>query len=106
LATFAIFELRRIVGLEEPGRAGEPPAAALGVLFLVFECLAIITPSNAEFRAPVTARLNRPPSKGDAGNSNHLLVDFTAAEKFNYLDTALRTASDSVLWNSSPTVKP
>src|ERR1035438_998450 len=70
-----------------------------------FECLAIITPSKAESRAPVTARLNRPPSKGDAGNINHSLVDITAARKLNYLDTALRTASDSVLWNSSPTVK-
>src|ERR1039458_10481350 len=71
----------------------------------VFECLVIITPSKAESRAPVTARLNRPPSKGDAGISNHSLVDFTAAQKFNYLDTALRTVSDSVLWNSSPTVQ-
>src|ERR1039458_4782471 len=70
----------------------------------VFESFAIITPSKAEHRAPVTARLNRPPSKGDAGISNHSLVDFTAAQKINYLYTALRTASDSVLWNCSPTV--
>jgi hypothetical protein len=72
LAKIANFEnLGRATDLGDPSSVFELTVTALVSLSLVFERLAIVTPSRAAYRALATARLNRPPSKGDAGNSNH-----------------------------------
>ena len=104
LITSAYFDSGLGDGLGGSGRAGERAAIAFAVLSLVFECSAIVTPSVAQYRAPVNACLNRPPSKGNAGTRNHSLVDNTATRKPKHRETAPTNATNSVI-DDSLTVK-